>query len=191
MINKLAGILLVFCLASCSNNNSGTNTDKESIVPKVEALPARDLKSGRFDLLENLFQNENWLLLNNTDSSYLYCSRLGRAYFKTYEFKIVKGDSANTIVSEMKLSADTITWQLPQKPIPVYLNRITNNEAVWADKENLHFYSFQRVDSNHLHIKYPDGSFKNLVKTITLSSFLVRSKYDYLHGTRLAFDKRN
>jgi hypothetical protein len=187
---RLAGMLMVIFLASCNNNNSSTNTEEESTITKAAIVTEKDIKSGRFDLLENLFQNENWLVINNNDSSYLYCSRIGRAYFKTYHYKIIKGDSVNTVVTEIKLSADTITWQLPQQSTPVYLNHITSSEAVWADKGNLNFYNFHRVDSNHLYIKYPDGSFKNLAKTITLSAFLVRSKYDYLHGTGLAFDNK-
>jgi hypothetical protein len=183
----LTGMLLVIFFISCGDSNNNTTNGETNTAPVPGNEKERDLKLNRFDLLENIFQNNNWLLTNGNDSSYFYCSRLGKTYFKTYQYKIVKGDSVNTTITEMKLASDTIAWLLPQNLMPVYLNNISVTEVVWADKTNLNFYTFQKTDSNNIHIKYPDGSIKNMVKTITLSSFLVRSKYDYLHGTRLAF----
>lgn len=179
-------IAFFFLLSACSNNNNNTATDNSP----APATTPKDLKLERFNFLENVFQNENWLILNGNDSSYLYCSRLGKANFKTYHYKIEKGDSINTIVSEIKLSADTIVWQMPPEQSPVYLSKVSAKEVVWADNKNLDFYVFKKIDSSKINLQLPDGSIKSLVKTITLAAFLVKSKYDYLHGTRLAFETK-
>jgi hypothetical protein len=177
--------VLIVGLISCGNNNQ---TDTNNPLPVPADIP-KNLKLERFDQLEKIFQNENWLMLNGKDSSYLYCSRLGQRNFKTYQYKMSKGDSVSSVITEIRLSSDTITWQLPVNLTPVYLNKISANEIVWADNKNLDFYVFQKIDSDHIQLKFPNGELRNLLKTITLSSFLVRSKYDYLHGTKIAFDK--
>jgi hypothetical protein len=183
--NNLLFIVTVILSVSCGNNqNQSTSKQKET---PATVTPVKDSGLAKFDLLENIFQNDNWLLINGRDSSFLYCSRLGKAYVKTYHFSMFKGDSINTVITSMQLSGDTITWRLPMDTITLQLKTVTASELIWTGKTGLDIYIFEKTDSNHINIKYPGGSTKKLLKTPTLSSFLVRSKYDYLHGTRLAF----
>lgn len=190
MMKRLENLFLITVLAilsvGCGNNSANNEQNVSAPVPRTS--PPKDLRLQRFDLLEKIFQNENWLVVNGNDSSYLYCSRLGEKYFKTYEYKMLKGDSVQTIVSEIKLAADTIAWRISETQAPVYLNKISDAEAVWADYKNLNFFVFHQIDSNHIRLQLSNGESRTLAKTITLSSFLVKSKYDYLHGTRLAFE---
>ncbi|HTE13048.1 MAG TPA: hypothetical protein VK645_18840 [Chitinophagaceae bacterium] len=182
MQNKLL-FIVVAILVSCGNTQSTSKQKDTSAV----VTPVKDAGLAKFDLLENIFQNDNWLLINGRDSSFLYCSRLGKAYVKTYHFSMFKGDSVNTVITSMHLSGDTITWRLPMDTITLQLKTATARELIWTGKTGLDIYIFEKTDSHHITIKYPGGSTKKLVKTPTLSSFLVRSKYDYLHRTKLAF----
>ena len=183
---RLSILVMVFFISCGNNSNNSTVGDKNATVPPASP---KNYRLNRFDDLENIFQNENWIMINGKDSSYLYCSRLGKTYFKAYQYRMFKGDSISTRITEIKLTADTIIWQSLKDSMIIYLNKVTPREAVWSDKAGLQFYIFDKVDSNNIHVTYPDGSAKSLVKTPTLSSFLVRSKYDYLHGTKLAFSK--
>jgi len=48
---------------------------------------------------------------------------------------------------------------------------------------------FNKMDDANLVLNINATEKFQLTKTITLSSFLVRSYYDFQHGTKLAFDK--
>jgi thioredoxin-related protein len=187
MKHRLLILLLIIVFASCGNNSNSSSTD-ETINTTPPPPPPQNLKPERFDYLENIFQNENWLMVSGSDSSYFYCSRLGKSYFKIYRYRIYKGDSVNTKITEIKSAADTIVWQALRDSMAIYLSSATPKQAVWANKTNNQFYIFNKVDSNNIHVTYPDGSAENMVKMQTLSAFLVRSRYDYLHGTKLVFN---
>lgn len=183
--NRMLFIAVIIFSVSCSNNNSSLTSNEEIVRSNV----AKDSLQTRFNIAENIFQNDNWLLIDGKDSSYLYCSRLSKTFVKTYHFNMFKGDSVNTIITSIQLLGDTILWHPPMDTILLLrLKDAKKNKLIWADKTGVNIYSFEKSDSNHIVIKYPGRSSRNLVKTPTLSSFLVRSKYDYLHGTKFAFD---
>ena len=178
--------LSIFCL-SCGNNQQGQPVVVKPAEPAVATISQE--KSALFDTLENLFQNDNWLLIKGNDSSYVYASRLGKSIFKTYHFRMAKGDSVNTVITQIQYKGDTLSWQWPPDTAVQYLTSTTAGKLIWADANGQHKYIFEKMKGDRMKLFYPDGRTAELIKTPALSSFLVRSKYDYLHGTKLAFTK--
>jgi len=172
-------------MVSCGNNSNHQKTVVQDSATNATYVQPRDLQP--FDSIEKLFQNDNWLVMDGKDSSYLYCSRLGKAYVKTYYYKMYKGDSVNTMVDAMQYSGNAITWHLLQDTAGMQLTNYTADSLYWKATDSDYGYYFIKTDNHHIVLKCPGGKIKNLVKTPALSSFLVRSKYDYLHGTKLAF----
>ncbi|MFT3932919.1 MAG: hypothetical protein QM726_04825 [Chitinophagaceae bacterium] len=172
-------VLLVNFFASCENavSNSSLSKDEKKQSPKE-----------KLDSLEKMFGSDNWLAVDGKDSSYFYFSRLSANNFKTYSYRMLKGDSTASVVTEITISGDSILWKLPGKDKQLLLKQVTGNEAVWNEINTVNSYSFSKIDSSKLLMKYSAGNSIELVKTITLSAFLVRSKYDYKNGTHLAFD---
>ena len=62
-------------------------------------------------------------------------------------------------------------------------------KAVWTLSGNdSSKYVFQKIDDNQISLEMPDGKKLLMQKTHQISLFLVRSRYDYVNGTKLAFD---
>lgn len=177
-------ICFIIVLASCGNNSQTATT---LVQPPDTMLSTSSTAAVRFDTLERFFQNDNWLLVAGTDSSYLYCSRTGNTTFTSTSYKMVKGDSVNIMITGMQHSGDTVYWRVPPDTTIVRLENRASGKLVWTNKDGLHQYIFEKTDSSHISLTYPGSKKALLVKISPLSSFLVRSKYDYLHGTRLAF----
>jgi hypothetical protein len=186
-IFRLYYLLILYFLpvlfVACSDRSShATSQEMTQEPPAVKMTPVE-----KFDLLEKIFANSNWLVVDGKDSSYFYCSRLGKTNCKVYGYTIAGGDSTQTIVTEIKAAGDSIIAEWPQHPLASYLTMVDTVQALWKDK-NDSVYIFRKVDDRGLQVKYPGKANLYIEKTITISSFLVRSKYDYKHGTRLAFE---
>ena len=76
---------------TAANSNDNAIVNNETLVAAYKNL----------DALEQLFGNENYLMVNGNDSSYVYFTRLGRNNFFTHSYKLIGGDST-------KLSIDTL-----------------------------------------------------------------------------------
>ena len=178
--------LTIFCI-SCGNNQQDPPVAVMPAEPAVATISQATV--ALFDTLENLFQNDNWLLIKGSDSSYVYASRLGKSIFKTHHFRMVKGDSVNTVITQIQTNKNTLSWQWPPDTAVQYLTSTAAGKLIWADATGQHKWVFEKMNSDYIKLFYPDGKTAVLIKTPTLSSFLVRSKYDYLHRTKLAFTK--
>ncbi len=189
--NSKFNITAFFCIAifciSCGNSQQDQPLATKPAAPVAATINPNAL--ARFDTLEYLFQNDNWLLINGTDSSYIYASRLGKTIFKSYQFRISKGDSVNTVITQIQLKGETLSWHWPQDTTLLLLTSAGAGKLIWSDTSGQHKYIFEKISSDRIRLFYPGGKTAELIKTPTLSSFLVRSKYDYLHGTKLAFAK--
>lgn len=189
--NKIVVFLLaVIIIAACNNNNE----PKEQIIEKKSdtagnADPIRTNTSFLYDIkaLEEIFTNDNWLITDKKDSSYFYFSRLGDFTVNTYEYRLVKGDSALVKKEKIGVEGDKITWNF--KGEKLQLDKATKARAVWSvsGKDSMQ-YEFVRIDNNQIGLVLPDKRKLVLQKILPLSTFLVKSRYDFMHGTKLAFD---
>jgi peptide subunit release factor RF-3 len=152
----------VFFLSACNR------TDK--------TVQAKD----KFDAIEKIVGNGNWQLLDDSDTSYLYFSRMGDAQFNVYHYKINNGDSANTNMNNISRRQDTVIWSWQNQQL--ILSDITNDSIAWekiSDEKDK--YVLKKIDSLHLSFIFPDKHESILKLTLPLATFLVRSRYDYLH----------
>ena len=141
---------------------------------------------GIFDKIEGITGVANWQLIDGADTSYLYFSRLGDVNTNIYQFKIVKGDSVNTKLNSMTAYNDTVYWNGDDKRW--YLQSANDSVMEWADAglKEKSSYRFTKTDSSHISYQPADRHPAILTKTLPLSAFLIRTKYDYEHGTSFA-----
>jgi len=166
MKRNFFGGVFILLIISCNQNKKSIQTPKEA-----------------FDKIEGITGVANWQLIDGADTSYLYFSRIGDVYINIYQFKIVKGDSADTRLNTIGTNNDTVYWKWENKQW--YLQTANDSVMEWADegyKENS-AYSFTKTDSLHIFYRFPDGHLALLTKTLPLTTFLIRVKYDYEHGT--------
>lgn len=184
--------VMIAMLASC-NSQPQPGTDKnETAAAGDTAKVAEEIRSNMsylndYNAIEQVFGNENWLLADQKDSSYLYLSRLGEYSVNIYAYKIIKGDSAQVKHGKMERKNNAIHWEFDGKPLAVTGATSARVVSAVPGKDSLQ-YEFIRTDANHIQLTYPNKEKKILQKTLPFSLFLIRSRYDYTHGTKLAFD---
>ena len=77
--------------------------------------------------LNNILTTTNWQVNDGADTSYIYFSQQTDYTYKTYQFKLVKGDSS--IISEGSISAsgDSVIWNWYNKTLS--LENVTGNTS--------------------------------------------------------------
>ncbi len=183
------GIVLTGCGPGKEQRTEETKTaDSSNAI--AETAQARNITSlvNDFNLLESVFDNQNYLVVDGKDSSYWYFSRLNNRLIKTYYYKIQKGDSARVETGMMQSdSANSIVWEWKNNKLK--LTGVGRGQASWTSVgSDSVVVSFLKLDQDHIRLQSADSKELVLQKISPLSLFLVRSRYDYQHGTRLAFD---
>ncbi len=185
---------VVFFLLACGNQpqeNTASADKKEDTAKASESIRSNMSLKNDMDALEKVFSNDNWQIIDKKDTSYFYFSRLGDLTVNTYQYKIIKGDSAQVIHSTISPEKNDITWKFDGHPLQI--TSATKGRAILsiAGKDSSSQYEFIRTDDDHLTLTYPDKRKVVMKKMLPLSLFLVRSFYDYGHGTKMAFDKKD
>jgi hypothetical protein len=180
-------------LVACNSEQKNESANKTDSLKSnaVDNIAERASALQQFNSLEKLFDNQNYLIVQGTDSSYFYFSRQNDYLIKTHSYKMFKGDSDQLRIDTILMNdKNKIQWNW--KGTMLQLKNCTAFIAEWnilgADNSR---YQFQKTDNNKIELVTPQGNKMTLQKTITLSNFLVRSFYDYQHGTKLAFDSTN
>lgn len=160
----------IFFLTACNNNSAPVKKD-EVKFPK-----------GKFDAIENLIGTSNWRVITDQDTSYLYFSRTGDLHFNVYHYRINKGDSADTRMNNIDNVQDSVIWNFNNEDL--LLSEGNNKILVWKKlNEPQDQYILEKTDSVNMSFTFPDGHKAIMKKTLPLSVFLARKRYDYLHGT--------
>jgi hypothetical protein len=142
---------------------------------------------GQFNGLEKVFDNQNWMIIKDKDTSFLYISRLNKFLAYAHSFKIQKGDSAELKIDTIQVSPENmIVWNWKGKHYK--LTSSTENTNHWEGDSSK--VEFAKMDASNLILTMNDKEKLKMSKTLTLSTFLVRSFYDYQHGTKLAFEQK-
>ena len=172
--------LIASVCISCGNNQS---KEKEPLEKKAAAPPVY-----KMDMLEKIFNNDNWMKIKDNDTSYYYFSRI-QSEIKVCKYKIIKGDSVSSGRSVMRFSNDSLIWEF-EDMTHLYLNAIAEKTAEWVTVEDMpgaFAVGFEKKDEDHLNFAKRGDQLVVLTRTIPLSTFLIRSRYDYGHGTHYAF----
>ncbi len=184
-------LVLVLGFIACNNNpkTEETNTMVVDTInqpskPQDPAVTATLLS--QFNALEKVFDNQNWMRIKDKDTSFLYFSRLNNFFALTHSFRMNKGDSSNLRIDTIHVNDyNQIVWNWNNKGL--VLSSATEFTNSWSNGANK--VEFNKMDESNLSLNINGIDKYQLSKTITLSSFLVRSFYDFQHGTKLAFDK--
>ena len=174
-------LLLTTILMSCGDNSSKEDraVEKKAVAPPIYKM----------DMLERMFNNDNWMQTGNNDTSYYYFSRIS-SEMQIHQFRIIKGDSVIINMSAIRFSGDSLTWRYDDSTY-LFLSGITNESSEWkrVDEESpgSFYLAFEKKDDKHINLVNSERKKFVLTKTIPFSTFLVRSRYDYLHGTNYAF----
>jgi hypothetical protein len=140
-------------------------------------------RSVQLEQLQNIFGTANWQVIKGTDTSYIFFSGRDDNSFKTYQYNLFKGDSSNTEIGSVQLNNEgKVEWSLFNKRLVLY--DIKNNETNWKDGADT-IYVLTKQNDSLLMMQTPQGNLQ-FKKTLPLSTFLVRGKYDYEHGSNLA-----
>lgn len=183
LLTLLSSIVLVAC-----NSNQQIDNKANSITQKSTIDLSATYK--KIDYLEILFGNENYLLIDKNDSSYLYFSRLGKDAFYTHSYHLKNGDSTALTLDTIQIDATgKINWNWKNKQL--ILENCDENKALWQSKtDSILKVDFIKNTNNSLSLITQNKILK-MQKTLPISLFLVRSKYDYEHKTHFAFDTSN
>lgn len=133
----------------------------------------------QFDNLEKVFEAGNWKLMAANDTAYAFFSREGPNLIKVYNYRMMNGDSVKTEVHTIQGSDGKITWDW----LNGELEKATENENVWRSGGSE--MRFKKRDSLHIDVT-ADKEKIVMERTLPISTFLVRAKYDFLHGTNTA-----
>jgi hypothetical protein len=188
-------ILLALINAACNNEKQKINTI-DSVAQKRTDTPTISNETlvaayKNIDALEQLFGNENYLMVNGKDSSYLYFTRLSKNNFYTHNYKLLDGDSNQLSLDTIQVNQQgKVQWNWQGKKLLLQdCNSIKaswqNDIAIGEDKVN-----FIKNNPNQLSLSFSNKQI-SLTKTLAISLFLVRTKYDYQHHTHFAFDTTN
>jgi len=155
-------ILIVFILSiiGCNNHDESLNQLKQ---------------------LQSFFGTANWQVAKGTDTSYIFFSPQVDNSFKTYQYNLFRGDSANAEIGGIITNGERIEWRFFNRTL--VLNGIKDNEAKWKDSTNANYVLTRQSDS--LLLMKTSNDELQFAKTLPLSTFLVRAKYDFEHGSKL------
>jgi len=155
---------LILVVAACNEPVVKSNSPKE-----------------KFDKIEGVTGSDNWQLINGVDTSYIYFSRIGNV-INVYRYNISKGDSVNTRMNNIVHQSDSVIWNWENEKL--LLGGVDSTTINWvAMNAGKDTYKLVKTDSIHISFVFPNGHSADLKKTLPLSAFLVRQKYDYTHGT--------
>jgi hypothetical protein len=169
-------VVLVTIMAACQSTEKKTTT----------------AASGKqsFDSLEAIFETGNWQTTWQGDTVYLFFSREAPAFFKVWFYNMRQGDSVNTWQSSITINNDSIYWNWPHGVLQ--LLKAGNNEARWQVIDSVSHqpvsWLFTKTDSLSVRLQLTPGEVYMLRRTLPIGTFLVRSKYDFVHGTQYARD---
>ena len=165
---------------TAANSNDNAIVNNETLVAAYKNL----------DALEQLFGNENYLMVNGNDSSYVYFTRLGRNNFFTHSYKLIGCDSTKLSIDTIQVNKEgKVQWNWHSKKL--LLQECNDTKAFWQNT----IVANDKVDFTKINGKRFNFSINNkqipLTKTLPISLFFVRTKYDYEHHTNFAFDTTN
>lgn len=184
-------IFFVIFFISCSQQNNNANNMVNQVVVNGSTNDSTTIANNlqAFGKLELFFENANYLVADNKDTSYFYFSRASDFLIKVHHYKISKGDSALLKIDSIQLvDGKNIQWNFQGQQL--HLIDISDS-IIQLNNADSAIFTCNKSNKTTIQLFQPKNLTTTFHQTITLSSFLVRSFYDYKHGTRFAFDTTN
>lgn len=185
-----AFLVISSCNENQSSNVKNTDTTNISVNTNAENLALKEKAYRKLDALEQLLGNENYLVVKGKDTSFLYFTRLGKSDFFTHSYRLAKGDSTQVSIDTLQINnTNQVQWNWNGKTL--LLQECDNIKALWQDKFNANEkVDFMKIGSGRFDLVINN---KQLIlnKTLPISLFLVRARYDYQNHTHYAFDTTN
>jgi hypothetical protein len=152
------------------------------VILFIFSCNSKQERSAQLEQLQNVFGTANWQVIKGIDTSYIFFSPQADNSFKTYHYNLFRGDSINTEMGSIKQNGnEEVEWVFFNKTLMLY--NINDNEMGWKDKSNK-IYVLAKQNDSLLLMQIPNGELQ-FKKALPLSTFLVRAKYDYEHGSKL------
>jgi hypothetical protein len=200
LVNIMKYIFYYFIISTClvlsscnvddQTNHKGIDTTNVIASNNAENLELKEIAFKRLNILEQLFGNENYLVVNGKDSSFLYFTRLGKNDFFTHSYKLVKGDSTQLHLDTIQINnSNQVQWNFKRKQL--ILQDCNETKAQWQNNADANDkVDFQKINQKRFNLSI-NGQQYLLSKTLAISLFLVRTHYDFEHHTNFAFDTTN
>ena len=188
-------IILVVFFAACNQQSTDKKNSKiqEEVIEVNSKTDSLSLLNNlnAFNKLELFFDNSNYMVVNGRDTNFFYFSRSSDFLIKVHQFKMIKGDSSFLKIDSIQVvGGRDIQWKFADQKLTL----ISSSESANNWKSNSldsSTFAFKKINKKDFQLIDPQNSKTRFSQTITFSSFLVRSFYDYQHGTRYAFDTTN
>ena len=166
-------------LQACDTVTKTNASDSEAVTKNQSCI-------NTLDSLERMFDNDNWMSIDRKDTSYYYFSRTEPGSLNVFHYSMLHGDSVSTVLTVMKLSNAALNWELEGRKLT--LDSIGKNVCKWVELPGKEAITFRKKNDKEIEVTSGGKQVLKLQKTVTLSSFLTRSRYDHIHNTRLAFN---
>lgn len=128
--------------------------------------------------LQSFFEPLNWEVTNKWDTSYIFFSPVHDSLVETYEYKIADGDSVSTQKNEIAFINDSIHWKFHES---FYTIKQVDSNIISLELDNKKV-QLNKISDSLMVLKTIDDSFY-FRRTLPISTFLVRKKYDFINGT--------
>ncbi|MGC8749951.1 hypothetical protein [Hydrotalea sp.] len=172
MVRFLLIIISVVLLLACAQQKKQPTSNEVILMPIYQ-----------MDSIFHLFGNNNWRVIKGRDTSYLYFSRQNDLLIHVYDFKMQQGDSVQSALQKIVCTPKGIFWE---KYLDTFrLISASHKEVLWLNNVDTLVYN---VSINHVLQQRNKSILSIMQPTINLTDFLIRSHYDYLHGTNYAND---
>ncbi|MDE3125809.1 MAG: hypothetical protein KGK14_09865, partial [Bacteroidota bacterium] len=117
------------------------------------------------------------------DTFYQYFSRQNDLLIHVYQFKMHQGDSIQSSLQKITCTPKGIFWE--QMLDTFQLKMATQQNLLWISESDT--LSFKHIQPALLQLQY-ENTVAIMQPTINLTDFLIRSRYDFIHGTHFAND---
>ncbi|WP_167516960.1 hypothetical protein [Hydrotalea flava] len=172
-MKRITILSCILLLLSCGENE----------ITKVKQADVVLMPVHLMDSIQHFFGNENWRVVNGKDTFYHYFSRQNDLLLNVYQFKMNKGDSVHSSLQTIYCTPKGIFWQ--QAADTFQLRSATQHTMSWVHGTNT--LNFTLLQPAMLQQQY-QNTVSIMQPTINLTDFLIRSRYDFLHGTHYASD---
>ncbi len=184
---------IVFILGCLEEAQKEENVVAETNSTLQNELSINSITSGevigQMNCLEKLLKNDNYFFVQNSDTQFIYFTRVNTESIYTYQYKMFQGDSAQLKLDTIQQNRNRIVWNWNGKEI--FLDSVSNKIARWVNTKNQVIVEFKKNDKSEISFINETKKQFNLIKTPQISLFLSRSFYDYKNGTHFAFDTSN
>jgi hypothetical protein len=138
--------------------------------------------SNEMDEIEVIFGTGNWRLVRSHDTSYFFFSRKMPLLYDVYHYSLNNGDTVGTVLHRIEPQDNALLWTGRDEKL-ILTNAPGQKLVLHSQKAGNEMLEYQKIDASHVLLKHSDKAPDTLTLTVPIAVFLLRSRYDYRHGT--------